>query len=106
LGWRRIVADLHTFLATGVDPQRFMRSWGDFGAESVTDRGGIRVQDIRPGGLADRIGIVDGDLLITLAGAPITTVDELLTALRVLETTGNSEPAAEWVREGALHTTG
>jgi hypothetical protein len=49
---------------------------------------------------------VDGDLLITLAGAPITTVDELLTALRVLETTGNSEPAAEWVREGALHTTG
>ena len=104
LGWRRIVADLQTFLATGVHARRFLRAWGDFGADPLADDGGIRVRDIRPGGLADRLGITDGDLLITLADAPVTTVDELLTVLRVLDTTGDDHPAAEWIRGGRLLT--
>lgn len=107
IGWRRIIADLHTYLATGVHARRFLSAWADFGADSISDAGGIRVQDIRPGGLADRLGIHDGDLLITLADTPVTTVGELLTVLRVLDTThsGNgSHPAAEWIRSGQLHT--
>jgi hypothetical protein len=97
LGWRRIVAGLHTYLATGIHARRFLRAWGDFGADSSSGGGGTRVQDVRSGGLADRLGIHDGDLLVT-------TVDELFTVLRVLDSTGSAAPAAEWIRDGELHT--
>jgi len=35
LGWRRIVADLRTYLATGVHARRFLRSWADLGDTTV-----------------------------------------------------------------------
>lgn len=38
LGWRRIIADLHTYLATGVHARRFLRAWADFGADSTPSR--------------------------------------------------------------------
>ncbi|MFO7279702.1 MAG: PDZ domain-containing protein [Thermoanaerobacterales bacterium] len=102
VGWRHIVADLQTFLATGVHAGRHLRPWGDLGATVTARDGGLVVGDVRPGGLADRLGLVDGDLLTALAGAPVTGYAELDTVLRVVDPDG-APLAAEWVRAGALH---
>lgn len=101
IGWRHIVADLHTYLATGVHPQRHLRPWGDLGATTTALNGGLLVSEVRAGSLADRLGIADGDLLTTLANAPTTTHADLDTILRVIDPIA-STPQAEWVRDGAL----
>jgi len=104
IGWRFIVADLQTYLATGVHARRHLRPWGDLGANSVAADGGIRIDHVRPGGLADELGLVDGDLLVTLAAAPIASLDDLVTVLRVLGT--GTRPSAEWIHAGSLMTAG
>ena len=102
VGWRYIVADLQTYLATGVHARRHLRPWGDLGADATAIDGGIGVDRIREGGLASRLGLDDGDLLVMLAGAPVASLDDLVTVLRVLDTDG--VPAAEWIRSGSLVT--
>jgi hypothetical protein len=98
IGWRFIVADLQAYLATGVHARRHLRRWGDLGAECTADDGGIRVGTVRESGLAGAIGLAEGDLLVSLAGAPVASLDDLVTVLRV---TG-AAPEAEWIREGSL----
>jgi membrane-associated protease RseP (regulator of RpoE activity) len=100
VGWRYIVADLETYLATGVHARRHLRPWGDVGADATAIDGGIRVDRIREGGLASQLGLDDGDLLVTLAGAPVASLDDLVTVLRTLDSAG--KPAAEWIRSGSL----
>jgi hypothetical protein len=100
VGWRYIVADLQTYLATGVHARRHLRPWGDLGADATAIDGGIRVDRIREGGLAGQLGLDDGDLLVTLAGAPVASLDDLVTVLRVLDT--DRLRAAEWIRSGSL----
>ena len=102
IGWRFIVADLRLFLATGVDARRHLRPWGDLGADASAADGGVRVEGVRVGGLADRLGMVDGDLLVTLAGAPVASCDDLVTVLRVLDAGAAADVGAEWVRAGEL----
>jgi hypothetical protein len=103
IGWRHIVADLQAFLATTVHPGRHLRPWGDLGADTTATDGGVRIDQVRAGGLAHRLGLAEGDLLVTLGGAPVLSHGELVTVLRVLLTTGAS-PTAEWVRSGSLMT--
>jgi hypothetical protein len=103
VGWRYIVADLHTYLSTGVHARRHLRPWGDLGADFTAIDGGIRVDRIRQGGLADQLGMADGDLLVMLGGAPVASIDDLVTVLRVLDT--STRPVAEWIRSGSLMTT-
>ena len=55
-------------------------------------------------GLARQLGLADGDVLVSLAGAPIASLDDLVTVLRVLLTAGTT-PGAAWVRSGTLMTT-
>ena len=62
--------------------------------------GGIRVDRVREGGLASLLGLDDGDLLVTLAGAPVASLDDLVTVLRLVDMAGM--PAAEWIRSGSL----
>jgi uncharacterized protein YndB with AHSA1/START domain len=103
VGWRYIVADLQTYLATGVHARRHLRPWGDLGAEATAIDGGVSIDGVREGTLAHRLGLTSGDLLVTLAGAPVASLDDLVTVLRVLDVT--TRPDAEWVRSGALMTT-
>jgi hypothetical protein len=101
VGWRHIVADLETYLSTGVHARRHLRPWGDLGAAARSDVGGLRVHGVRAGGLAGRLGLREDDLLVVLGGAPVSNQDDLLTVLRVL----GDRPgpvSAEWVRDGAL----
>jgi hypothetical protein len=104
VGWRYIVADLHTYLATGVHARRHLRPWGDLGADVTAVDGGIEVEGVRQDTLARRLGLTDGDLLVTLAGAPVASLDDLVTILRVVDT--SARPDAEWIRSGALMTAG
>lgn len=100
VGWRYIVADLQTYLATGVHARRHLRPWGDLGADATTIDGGIRVDGVRDDGLASRLGLIDGDLLVTLAGAPVASLGDLVTVLRTLDAA--RKPTAEWIRSGSL----
>jgi hypothetical protein len=101
VGWQHIVADLQAFLATGVHARRHLRGWGDLGADTDAVDGGVRLGAVRSDGLAGRLGLIDGDLLTTLAGAPVTTLAELATVLRVIA--ADPRPtAAEWIRDGEL----
>jgi uncharacterized protein YndB with AHSA1/START domain len=103
VGWRYIVADLQTYLATGVHARRHLRPWGDLGAEATAIDGGVSIDGVREGTLAHRLGLTSGDLLVTLAGAPVASLDDLVTVLRVLDAT--ARPDVEWIRSGALMTT-
>jgi uncharacterized protein YndB with AHSA1/START domain len=103
VGWRYIVADLQTYLATGVHARRHLRPWGDLGAEATAIDGGVSIDGVREGTLAHRLGLTSGDLLVTLAGAPVASLDDLVTVLRVLDAA--TRPDAEWIRSGALMTT-
>ncbi len=103
VGWRHIVADIEAYLTFGVHPSRHLRPWGDFGADMSPAPGGVRVGAVRPGGLADELALVEGDVLVVLAGAPISSVDDLITVLRVLIRAEFSADA-EWIRDGVLMT--
>lgn len=99
IGWRHIVADLETYLATGVHAGRHLRPWGDLGADIEPAAGGLRISGVRDETLAHRLGLVDDDVLLVLAGAPVSSRDDLVTAIRVLDgRTGEVE--AEWIRNG------
>jgi hypothetical protein len=101
VGWRHIVADLETYLATGVHARRHLRPWGDLGADVTPAAGGLRLGPVRAGSLADRLGLYADDLLVVLAGAPVSSYDDLLTVLRVVGDRVD-EVSAEWVRGGTL----
>jgi serine protease Do len=47
----------------------------------LPDRDGILVRAVEDGGPADSAGIKQGDLVVSMAGTPVTTVDELASAL-------------------------
>lgn len=103
VGWRHIVADIEAYLALGVHPSRHVRPWGDFGADMAPAPGGVLVGAVRPGGLAEELRLADGDVLVVLGGAPISSVDDLVTVLRVLIRAEHSIDA-EWIRDGVLMT--
>ena len=65
--------------------------------------GGVRVGAVQEEGLAAELGLVDGDVLVVLAGAPISSIDDLITVLRVLIRAEHSVDA-EWIRDGVLMT--
>jgi hypothetical protein len=103
VGWRHIVADLQTYLATGVHARRHLRPWGDLGADVTPAAGGLRLGPVRDDSLAERLGLHSDDLLVVLAGAPVSSYDDLLTVLRVLGDRPGAV-AAEWVRDGELQS--
>jgi hypothetical protein len=103
VGWRHIVADIEAYLTFGVHPSRHLRPWGDLGADVSVAPGGVRVGAVRPDGLAAELRLVEGDVLVVLGGAPISSIDDLITVLRVLIRAEHSVDA-EWIRGGELLT--
>jgi uncharacterized protein YndB with AHSA1/START domain len=83
LGWNHILADLHLYLATGVRGGRFGRPWASFGARLLSTGAGQEVAAVRASTFADRAGLETGDVIITVAGAPIASRIELETVMRV-----------------------
>jgi S1-C subfamily serine protease len=101
IGWKLIVADLHAYLATGVDPGRHFQQWRDFGADATPGPGGVWIGPPRPGSMADRLELREGDLLVGLGGAAVTDLTDLVSVVRAtVDQPG--PPAAACIRGGRL----
>jgi hypothetical protein len=111
VGWRHIVADLQTFLATGVHTGRHNRPWVDIGADGRAVDGGVMLSGVVPGGLAEGLGLRDGDLVVAVCNTPVSSLRDLVAVLRTarhLDAFAGTQVRStafefEWIRDGALH---
>lgn len=81
-GWPAIVTDLAIVLERGVDPGRHLGRWAALGGDVTETPLGLEVGDVVGGALAAQAGLRDGDVLLALAGAPVTSIAELALVLR------------------------
>lgn len=84
IGWSHIVADLMLFLERGVQGQRHARPWASLGCGLRETPIGLEVASTYPGTYAERAGLVPGDVLLSVAGAPVLVRQELEALMRVL----------------------
>lgn len=97
--WRRIVADFRVYVEHGVTtpPAAWRTSLGATTPETPT---GLVVKDVAPEAFADRCGMREGDILLTLAGVRVLDTAQLWTVLAMLAP--GDLAAATWVRDGAV----
>ena len=96
VGWRHILADLALYLERGVHGARHIRRWGNFGCVFKDTEFGLEVVNTMADSLAQRAGLVPGDIVIAVGGAPVVTRAELESLLRVLPS--GETVAVEWIR--------
>jgi hypothetical protein len=101
IGWTNIVADLALALGHGVAGGRHLMPWGSLDADVRTTPAGLAVDAVTAAGLADRIGLDVGDVLVALGGAPLASQADLVTVLRVIEAHPDVAVEAVWARDGA-----
>jgi S1-C subfamily serine protease len=82
------------YLGVGVQPARLAKPHGTSGQAT-----GLLVASVEEGSPADRAGLLLGDVLLTLAGTPLGSMEDLLTALGG-DVVGRSVPV-EILRGGA-----
>jgi hypothetical protein len=102
IGWSFIVADVMVYLELGIDGGRHMRPWAALGCNVHETPAGL-VVDAVWGGFAQRAGIAPGDLLLSVAGAPVLTRRELETVMRIVPT--GDEIEATWAHDRELRRT-
>lgn len=93
--WRMIVADFRLYVEREVvaPPVR----WGpDFGALTEQTPLGLVLSAVGRGGFAERCGMCDGDLLLTLGGVRVRSLEELWA---VLAAAPAESMQATWVRD-------
>jgi hypothetical protein len=83
-GWWAIRADLAVYFEHGVACGRHLRPWASLGCEVDEGPGGLTVGPIGADGFAARAGLAEGDLLVTVGGAPVVTTRDLAVVLRTL----------------------
>jgi hypothetical protein len=93
-----IFADLELFLRTGVIGRRAWRSLVWLGFGGITTSYGVVVDRVASDTWADRIGLREGDVLLTVDGAPLFSTRDLGTVQRLV--TAGGEVAATWARAG------
>jgi hypothetical protein len=93
-----IYADLHLFFASGVIARRAWRPWAPLGVGVAVEPYGLRVTFVRSGSWSERIGLEKGDVLLTVAGAPLYTGRELGVVERIVSP--GDDVAATWARGG------
>lgn len=101
-GWWAIRADLWVFFEHGVRPERHARPWASPGCSVVEAPGGLLVNGVQPGALADQCGVQTGDLLLTIGGAPVVTIRELSILMRGRRP--GTETKLRYLRGGELLT--
>lgn len=97
-----IAADFELFFRFGVQGGRHARPWSWTGWRSRATSMGIEVFEVHDGTYAARVGLAPGDIVLTLAGAPLLTERDLATVLRVVGQ--GDEVEVTWVRDGQHHT--
>ena len=98
--WRHIVADFHLYLAHEVTVPGTV--WGEIGAALKQTPIGLELADLVDGGLAARCDMQPGDVLLTIAGIRIHTIEQLWTVLALVDS--RRETAITWMRDGRLMT--
>lgn len=94
--WRQIVADFRLYLEQDVVAPATV--WGaSLGAAPQQTPIGLVLAAVDKGGFADRSGMRDGDLLLTLRGIRIHDIGQLWTVL-ALSNPGD-DAAVSWVRD-------
>ena len=99
-GWWSIRADLFVYFEHGVVPGRHLRPWAGIGCDVTESPGGLTLSNVQPGGFADQAGVRDGDLLLTLAGAPAVDIRELSILMRSMRP--GAEKKARYLRGGEI----
>jgi hypothetical protein len=94
----QIFADLELFLRTGVVGRRAWRPMVWLGVGGITTSYGVVVHRVAPDSWADRIGLREGDVLLTVEGAPLFSTRDLGTVQRLVRV--GDEVAATWARAG------
>ena len=61
---------------------------------------GLEIESVQPGTFGARVGLEPGDLLLTLAGAPVFTQRCVQALLRIDQ--GDAEVAVTWVHDREL----
>jgi hypothetical protein len=99
-GWWSIRADLYVVFERGVACGRHLRPWSSLGCEVAEGPGGLAVAAVQPGRFAHQAGARTGDLVLTVAGAPVVTVRELAVLLRSLRS--GTDAKLRYLREGRV----
>lgn len=94
--WRHIVADFHLYLAHEVTVPGTV--WGDIGAGLRQTPIGLELADVTDGGLAARCRMQAGDVLLTIDGIRIHTIEQLWTVLALR--TAEEDVSVTWARNG------
>lgn len=85
LGWQCVMADLEVFYRTGKVLGRFYATpFMAVGVHGFEDGGGLRVRGVVPDSFAAQAGIEEGDIIVSLGGAPVYGLAELWSLPRVL----------------------
>jgi hypothetical protein len=93
-----IFADLHLFFLTRILAERAWLPWAPLGVGVTTEPFGLRVTSVRAGTWAERVGLRADDVLLTIAGAPLYTADDLGVVERVVHP--GDDVATTWGRGG------
>jgi hypothetical protein len=101
-GWWAIRADLHVYFERGVAVGRHLHWWSSIGCDVAETPGGLTVTGLGEGGATSQAGVQAGDLLLTVAGAPVVTVRELSILLRAVRTGTKTE--FSYLRDRAVLT--
>ncbi|MGI9602282.1 MAG: PDZ domain-containing protein [Acidimicrobiales bacterium] len=96
-----IAADFELFFRFGVQGGRHARPWAWAGWQTETSGVGLEITEVHDGTYASRAGIEPGDVVLTLAGAPLLTERDLATVLRVVSP--GSEIDVTWARGDQHH---
>jgi uncharacterized protein YndB with AHSA1/START domain len=102
IGWSQIVADLILYLERGVSARRHVSPWAHPGCGVREVPTGLEVTAVLPGGFAAQAGLLPGDRLLYLGGAPVFSQLELQALLRVFRR--GDELEASFVRGRELRS--
>ncbi len=91
-----LMTDFHLFLETGVVAQRSWLPWAPLGIGVTAEAYGLRVKSVQSGTWAERIGVEAGDVILTIAGAPLYDAGELGVVERIVH--AGDDVAATWAR--------
>lgn len=101
LGWTWVMADLEVYLRTGKMTGRFYSTpFVAAGVVGLDEGGGVRVRQVLAGTFAEQAGLREGDILLSIGGAPVYGIAELWTLPRVV----SGKVEAEFIRGSEILT--